>query len=540
MLDVAGLAANVIWTADILSRTSKDYIVYVMSERNKKSSVAMDVLPIDSTSPEKSLMYLKQLLAVSVSTICYLRNLFPADAFSNREFEGTKLQILVSNHPKVLRLIHCMTGCYEAIDRKYLRKIIFGICPREKDPENVVESYMFRITYHHLGTIDLEFTSDSTGRQSYSASVTKHSTIQLLRSINLMCQNLEPMPENTFISIKLLYYDERTPADYEPPGFLPCQNAEFRYSQSIHKSPIAVDLGKVHTNFCTVSLCVKSTLYFPYDDDDSADENHRSPLMQFGIECETVKQQCTVIEQENEEEVENLTEENEESFVDVLFDDSSERKRHRKVAVVSQHCNCICGKQKVENAMLYCEYCNTVQHAICYGKVNVSKTAVERTACLQCCLANRTLVCHDGILLTNPRGVKALCLYRRALMLLKNFNQMTISLTTFQRELEISHSIAGQLCQQLVNDGCLFAKSSSIFYVQRYVISILCNRIICFDNADESKSNTPQRLPLRELNQLNLRSSDGTRKRTAKLMSETRPPQTTGIKRKSTVKRNNI
>ncbi|KRZ95751.1 HORMA domain-containing protein 1, partial [Trichinella sp. T8] len=508
-----------------------------MSETNKKSSIAMDVLPIDSTGPEKSLMYLKQLLAISVSTICYLRNLFPADAFCNREFENTKLQILVSNDPKVLRLIHCMTGCYEAIDKKYLRTIIFGICPREKDPENVVESYSFRITYHHLGAIDLEFTSDSTGRQSYSTSVTKNSTIQLLRSINLMCQNLEPMPENTFISIKLLYYDERTPADYEPPGFLPCRNTDFRYSQSIHKSPIAVDLGKVYTNFCTVSLRVKSTLYFPYDDDDdSAVENNRSPLMQFGIESETMKQQCTVIEQENEEEVENLAEENEDIFVDV-FDDSSERKHHRKVAVVSQHCSCICGKQKVESAMLYCEYCNTVQHAICYGKVKVSKINEKRTACLQCCLANRTLICHDGILLTNPRGVKALCLYRRALLLLKNLNQMTISLTTFQRELEISHNIAGQLCQQLVNDGCLFGKSSSVFYVQRYVISTLSSKIICFDNADESKSNTPQRLPLRELNELNLRSSDTTRKRTAKLMSETRPPQTAGIKTKSTVKK---
>ena len=45
-------------------------------------------------SQQASLLYVKKLLAVGVSTISYLRSIFPEEAYERKSLEGLKLQIL--------------------------------------------------------------------------------------------------------------------------------------------------------------------------------------------------------------------------------------------------------------------------------------------------------------------------------------------------------------------------------------------------------------------------------------------------------------
>merc|ERR1712071_444266 len=48
---------------------------------------------------------------------------------------------------------------------------------------------------------------------------TKLSARDLLRTVVELCQGLALLPETLHLSMKLLYYEEVTPEDYEPIGF---------------------------------------------------------------------------------------------------------------------------------------------------------------------------------------------------------------------------------------------------------------------------------------------------------------------------------
>ena len=44
-------------------------------------------------------------------------------------------------------------------------------------------------------------------------------------------QTLGPLPTSSFLSMKLSYYDDETPMDYEPSGFVPTDNIDFAFPQ---------------------------------------------------------------------------------------------------------------------------------------------------------------------------------------------------------------------------------------------------------------------------------------------------------------------
>ncbi|XP_061151654.1 HORMA domain-containing protein 1-like [Syngnathus typhle] len=48
---------------------------------------------------------------------------------------------------------------------------------------------------------------------------TKRATVVLIRQLSLLMQNLNVLPDHIHMSMKLYYYDNVTPAIYEPPGF---------------------------------------------------------------------------------------------------------------------------------------------------------------------------------------------------------------------------------------------------------------------------------------------------------------------------------
>lgn len=64
-----------------------------------------------------------------------------------------------------------------------------------------------------------------------------------------MVSHLDSLPtdKKLYVGIKLLYYDERTPADYQPPGFQSAVNPDYFFPKE--KNPCAVSFGKVETNY---------------------------------------------------------------------------------------------------------------------------------------------------------------------------------------------------------------------------------------------------------------------------------------------------
>ncbi|KAI3816731.1 hypothetical protein L1987_16435 [Smallanthus sonchifolius] len=90
------------------------------------------------------------------------------------------------------------------------------------------------------------------------------SACKMVRTLVQLMRTLDKMPEERTILMKLLYYDDVTPADYEPPFFRGCTDKEAQNSWT--KNPLRMEVGNVNSKHFVLSLKVKSVLD-PCEDD---------------------------------------------------------------------------------------------------------------------------------------------------------------------------------------------------------------------------------------------------------------------------------
>uniref|UniRef100_A0AAY4AYY2 HORMA domain-containing protein n=1 Tax=Denticeps clupeoides TaxID=299321 RepID=A0AAY4AYY2_9TELE len=95
-----------------------------------------------------------------------------------------------------------MMGSFDALDKSY----------------HIIESYQFKFTYSESGPqMDILRNNDVGVRVTMED--TKKASVLLIRKLFLLMQNLSVLPGDVLLNMKLYYYDDVTPPDYEPPGF---------------------------------------------------------------------------------------------------------------------------------------------------------------------------------------------------------------------------------------------------------------------------------------------------------------------------------
>ncbi|XP_056142986.1 HORMA domain-containing protein 1 [Lampris incognitus] len=213
------------------------------------SSVAqsqdVQLLPNAVVTEQQSLIVVKRLLAIAVSSITYLRGLFPEKAYGTKFVEEQKVMILKEERscPGATQLVEWIRGCFDAIQRKYLRSIVLSIYGAPEQPQMVTEYYQFRIQYTATGPqVDLESNSKVA---AMSCSNTKKASILLIRKLYTLVQNLGPLPDSVSLNMKLSYYDNVTPQDYQPPGFKEGDSDMFEFE----RQPLKVTMGEAVTPF---------------------------------------------------------------------------------------------------------------------------------------------------------------------------------------------------------------------------------------------------------------------------------------------------
>nr|XP_046254251.1 HORMA domain-containing protein 1 isoform X2 [Scatophagus argus] len=217
-----------------------------------RSSQVTQLLPSQVLSEQQSLVVIKKLLAIAVSGITYLRGLFPENAYGSKYIEDQKVMVLREEHscPGAVQIVHWMQGCFEAIQKKYLRTVILSIYTDPEKPQKVTEFYQFRIQYTAKGA-QMDFDSiNNNNKTSMSCGNTKKASILLVRKLYTLMQNLGPLPDTVCISMKLAYYDNVTPQDYQPPGFKEAEGD----SMEFEKEPVKLTMGEVVTPFHTLKL----------------------------------------------------------------------------------------------------------------------------------------------------------------------------------------------------------------------------------------------------------------------------------------------
>uniref|UniRef100_A0A8C2X5H7 HORMA domain containing 1 n=1 Tax=Cyclopterus lumpus TaxID=8103 RepID=A0A8C2X5H7_CYCLU len=116
--------------------------------------------------------------------------------------------------------------------------------------QKVTEYYQFKIHYTAEGA-QMDFESKNDNQVSaMSCGNTKKASILLVRKLYTLMQNLGPLPDNVYLNMKLAYYDDVTPQDYQPPGFKEADGDTLVFE----KEPVKLTMGEVVTPFHTLKL----------------------------------------------------------------------------------------------------------------------------------------------------------------------------------------------------------------------------------------------------------------------------------------------
>ncbi|XP_039661048.1 HORMA domain-containing protein 1 [Perca fluviatilis] len=219
-----------------------------------RTSQDTQLLPNQVLSEQQSLVVIKKLLAIAVSGITYLRGLFPEKAYGNKYIEDQKVMILKEelSCPGSSQIVQWMQGCFEAIQKKFLRTVIMSIYTDPENPQKVTEYYQFKIHYTAKGA-QMDFESNNNNNNnvsSMSCGNTKKASILLVRKLYTLMQNLGPLPDNVCLNMKLAYYDNVTPQNYQPPGFREADGDTMEFE----KEPVRLTMGEVVTPFHTLKL----------------------------------------------------------------------------------------------------------------------------------------------------------------------------------------------------------------------------------------------------------------------------------------------
>ncbi|KAI5612596.1 zebrafish testis-expressed 38, partial [Silurus asotus] len=171
---------------------------------------------------EQSLVFVKRMLVLAVSTITYLRGIFPEDAYRSRYLEDLCIKVLKENctTPGACKIVKCCQGivvlfyCIEC----NLYPIFKQVHRDPDDTNHVIESYQFKFKYTDHGP-QMDIIRNENIELRVTMEDTKAASILLIRKLFLLMQNLDALPNDVYLTMKLYYYDDVTPSDYEPPGF---------------------------------------------------------------------------------------------------------------------------------------------------------------------------------------------------------------------------------------------------------------------------------------------------------------------------------
>ncbi|XP_053822770.1 HORMA domain-containing protein 1 isoform X4 [Vidua chalybeata] len=281
--------------------------------QKQRSSVSAVVFPKKIATEQQSLMLVKRLLAVAVSCITYLRGIFPESAYGTRYMDDVCVKILREdkNCPGSTQLVKWMLGCYDALQKKYLRQIVLAVYTQTEDPQTVTECYHFKFKYTHNGPL-LDFGSKDKSDSTITCADTKKASILLIRKIYILMQNLSPLPNDVCLTMKLLYYDEVTPPDYQPPGFKEAKDEGLLFKEE----PMYLNVGEVPTPFHLLKLKITT--------EKQRMENVDKSILKQRETAEPL-QVCGVSRDDPEEESQDMNE-------DPVLDNEVEDKNHVNIS----------------------------------------------------------------------------------------------------------------------------------------------------------------------------------------------------------------
>ncbi|XP_040504208.1 HORMA domain-containing protein 2 isoform X3 [Gallus gallus] len=227
----------------------------LMSRQKKKSSKESLLFPTKIATKQQSVVLVKRLLAISVSCITYLRGLFPESSYGTRYLDDLCLKILREDKSCLgsFQIVKWIQGCFDALEKQYLHVAVLAMYTNPEEPETVTELYQFKFKYKkEVPEMDIISNRTNSVNGVYSEDMKQASSL-LIRKLYLLMQNLGPLPNDITLTMKLLYYNDVTPDDYQPPGFKKDDNPG---DLLFDGDPVNLKVGSVSTGFHTLKVKV--------------------------------------------------------------------------------------------------------------------------------------------------------------------------------------------------------------------------------------------------------------------------------------------
>ncbi|NXU61663.1 HORM2 protein, partial [Horornis vulcanius] len=237
------------------------------------------LFPESIATEHQSLVLVKRLLAISMSCITYMRGLFPESSYGTRYLDDLCLKILREDKSCLgsLQIVKWIQGCFDALEKQYVSVFITFLM-------EFTEMYQFKFKYKKkVPQMDI-----SSNHREFVAGLcskdVKQSSRLLLRTLYLLMQDLGPLPNDITLSMKLLYYNDVTPKDYQPPGFKEDGSpGELLFAGD----PVNLRVGSVSTDFHFMKVRVTTEKKRVRKTDNSLiQKNGPTEISHQGLDCE--------------------------------------------------------------------------------------------------------------------------------------------------------------------------------------------------------------------------------------------------------------
>merc|ERR1719430_207848 len=374
--------------------------------------------------------------------------MFPEDAYANRSLNGLPLKILMEKNKvqEAATLTSWLVGAFNALERKFLKELLLIVYLDASCPNTVHEMYSFKFSYPG-GKVSCQMMQ---GLEGNAVGTMKEgdllkSTQNLLRSIIDLTQGLKPLPSSAFLSMKLMYYDEVTPENYEPTGFQPAENNDVQLPPGC----VNVSAGEIGTGHHGVKVRVQAK----------------------AKQLQENEQQSSVSN--------NYSASASESNTDPWVTAASTTRPSTRIS-------CTCKNTMPDPLMMLCSYCSTQQHAACYRVMEEDKVPAVH-CCVECSKESQSSrVCTDSKLVkmsTKP-AVVLTCIFRRALVALTQKEK--IGGDYFTEKFDIGEDLVQGILAKMINEGIVHAEDSYYRVVKETLETVALSRYLGVKKNDKT------------------------------------------------------
>jgi hypothetical protein len=212
-----------------------------------------------SNTAVSNLILMKNVIRMSISSICKFRNIFHDDLFkksNSKDFEICYLNCtykddnkneIIMNNESFLLTKWLENSVFVALTDGYLKTFKFHIYTMINGLQKNLETYEFKIQYENQdNNIKLKINDiDLNSKESL-----KHQSKKFIRSLIEFNSTLDELPEERYLSL-MLQYNDLVPDNYEPKYFKSSSDGnEFK----INNNAIKVKIGSINSSNLSMNM----------------------------------------------------------------------------------------------------------------------------------------------------------------------------------------------------------------------------------------------------------------------------------------------